>query len=274
MNYPPTTLSANDTLTIAQISDLHLSGQPSCAPSYQKFLHVLALAQRERPNLLLLTGDLVNDGDKRAYDWLFDTLARTNLAFACIAGNHDVTLEHHKHLPFERRTFEPIAADARLLDKHKITITLAQGVWQILLLNSAVGGKIYGQLNADSLTWLQCHLRTQIPTIIAMHHHPTDVASAWIDAHCLQNKAEFWRIINDCPHVKAVLCGHVHQAHQLIAPTQHQCTVYTCPSTDRQFMPHQDSFMLDNQLGGLRILRLNHHAIIAADTKRYDVYPK
>lgn len=274
MNYPPTMLAASNTFTISQISDLHLEGQLGSAPSYQKFLQVLALAQNEHPDLLLLTGDLVNDGNKQVYDWLFKTLENTQIAFACIAGNHDVTLEHGKGLSFEARSFEPIEADTRLLNQHKLTINLTQGAWQLLLLNSAVNGKIHGQLSTESLIWLKNQLDNQTPTVIAMHHHPIDVGSAWIDAHRLQNHAEFWQIINQHPNVKAILCGHVHQAHTLTAPTKHPCTIYTCPSTDRQFMPYQDDFTLDKQQGGLRILQLDHHAIIATNTKRYDVCPK
>ena len=270
MNYPPHHLYAKQNFTIAQISDLHLTGEVGVSASYQNFLKVLELAIAQAPNLLLLTGDLVNDGTVAGYDWLFDVLHNTNISFACIAGNHDVTHELGAELPFDKRQFLPIMPDKRLLSQHTITIHLDGQLWQIVLLHSPIAGQIAGQLSQSTLAWLKHTLANHIPSIIAMHHHPISVGSAWIDAYQLQNDTEFWRIIDQYPNVHSVLCGHVHQVHTIKAPTRHICTVHTCLSTDRQFMPYHDSFMLDNQQGGLRILQLNNSNTLTTYTKRYD----
>lgn len=267
MNYPPNQLFANERFVIAQMSDLHLTG--STCPSAQKFVQLLSLVKDSQPDLLLLTGDLVNDGDSNTYDWLFAQLTKTQIPFLCLAGNHDVSIEHGKGLPFAQRSLTPIKADKRLLDKHRLTITLTNDSWQLLLLNSAISGQIGGRISDDGLAWLTQCLKTPCPTLIALHHHPLTVGSAWIDAYRLENSAVLWQQLNHYPNVKALLCGHVHQAHTLNAPTLHPCYVYTCPAISRQFMPHQDKFMLDNQPSGLRFIELNKQGIFRSQIKRW-----
>lgn len=249
MTYP-THLSSPTPFVIAQISDLHLSPH---MPSYrEQFLATLALAKSHKPHLLLLTGDLVNDGDKDGYDWLFDVLQKTGVPFLCLAGNHDVTHELGANLPFEQRTFLPTPADPRLIDTHRLILDV-QGVrWQLLAVNSAVNGQIYGRLNDDKLTFLTTHLTKSLPTLITLHHHPYPVGSAWIDEHKLINHQAVWDTLAPFDGIH-LLCGHVHQAHSLAIGTHH---LHTCPATSRQFMPHQDDFGIDATQAGFRLITL------------------
>lgn len=251
MNYPAH-LSTTHDFVIAQLSDLHLSSHTPT--TFDHFLAVLTLAQSHRPDLLLLTGDLVNDGDISLYDWLFDTLRKTRLPFLCLAGNHDVTYEIGHDLPFEQRQFLPISADPRLINHHRLTIDSNGTTWQLLAINSAVAGQIFGKIEQANLDFLKIHLSPTLPTIIALHHPPACVGSAWIDAHRLVNDDEFWQTL--APHQNLhIVCGHVHQAHTL--PMRGN-TLYTCPATARQFLPHHDDFALDNIPSGFRLICLKN----------------
>lgn len=251
MNYPAHLATAHD-FVIAQLSDLHLSSHTPA--TFDNFLAVLALAQSHRPDLLLLTGDLVNDGDTSLYDWLFDTLKKTRLPFLCLAGNHDVTYEIGHDLPFEQRQFLPINKNPRLIDQHRLTIDSDGTLWQLLLINSAVAGQIFGQIERANLDFLKTHLSPTLPTIIALHHPPACVGSAWIDAHRLVNDDEFWQTL--APHQNLhIVCGHVHQAHTLPLFSN---TLHTCPATARQFLPHHDDFALDNIPAGFRLICLKN----------------
>ncbi|WP_066801063.1 metallophosphoesterase [Moraxella oblonga] len=258
----PTYLSAPHDFIIAQISDLHLSKHDE--HSFDKFLSVLDLALTHKPNLLLLTGDLVNDGVGEIYDWLFDVLKNTNIPFLCLAGNHDVTHEIGHDLPFDERTFLPIPADERLIKNHRLLIELPHTTWQILAVNSAVNGQIYGQLDDKNLDFLKTNVAHNLPTLIALHHHPTSVGSAWIDAHILKNHDKFWQVLAHTLHPPHIICGHVHQAH--ILPNTHG-TLYTCPATSRQFTPHQDKFGIDTLASGFRLVRLHDNGKL--DTQIY-----
>lgn len=255
--YPPQKILTQDRCRMVQLSDLHLPHDTDSA-YHANFLAILNHALTLNPDLILLTGDLVQDGDKGGYDWLFDVLHKTGVVFVCIAGNHDVTFEHHAQLPFDKRSFSPVTPDSRLLDCHQLTLCLHdKPTWQLLLLNSAVGGEIVGAFNQESLIWLNDTLKnSSLPTLIALHHHPLPVASRWIDAYRLQNTDEFWQTLAPYPHVKAILCGHVHQAQALTAPTPYPCTLFTCPATSRQFLPLADSFAIDDIAGGFRCFDL------------------
>lgn len=257
--------SDKDTVYIAQLSDLHLSNQAS----FEQFLQVLHLAMTHTPDLLLLTGDLVNDGKKEHYDWLFDTLDQTGIPFLCMAGNHDVTVEIGHELPFEQRSFLAILADDRLPPCQQLMIQMPHATWQILTVNSAVCGQIYGELSADGLWFLQQHLQNATPTLIAMHHHPHPVHSAWIDEYMLQNHADFWQLASNFNNIHAIICGHVHQAHTI---NTHNHSLLTCPATSRQFLPNHDDFAIDEQPAGFRLVALhNDHTL---DTWVHRIEPK
>lgn len=260
MTYPISHIHAQDTLIIAQISDLHLD-ENIHSSHYHHFLKILEKACKLQPDLLILTGDLVNNGKKHVYDWLFDTLTQTNIDFVCIAGNHDVTLEKNTHLDFEKRIFLPKKADKRLLNRHIITLQLTYQTWQIILLDSTQTGQIYGGFSQTTLDWLDTTLtQSNLPTLIFFHHHPLAVGSLWIDEYMLQNQSQFWQIINQHAQVKAIFCGHVHQAQQIQTPASHSCMLYTAPATSRQFLPHHDDFALDDKSAGFRLIAVqNNH---------------
>ena len=240
--------------TILQLSDLHLTGNPRTDASYRRFMAVLERALVAKPDLLLITGDLVNNGVRTGYDWLFARLEHTGIPYLCTAGNHDVGVEHNAHLPFARRNLTPIPPDARLesIQVHRL------GDWQIIVLDSSTPGAIAGRLSVQTLTLLDAQLsQCQLPTLVALHHHPMAVGSAWIDAYCLQNADAFLQQIASFPHVQALVCGHVHQAHTLY---YRHITVYTCPAVARQFLPFATDFAEDTMPSGWRLIHLadNH----------------
>lgn len=247
--------------TIAQLSDLHLTGEVGQADSYRKFLACLELAIRHQPDFLLLTGDLVNHhpspdphSSQTGYEWLFAVLKNTRLPFITLAGNHDVTLEINSHLPYEHRQFLPIAKDDRLADK----VRLSLGDYQLLCLNSAVSGQEFGWLSDDTLVWLDEILSTHPqPVLIALHHPPVAVGSLWIDELRLKNGDELFAILEKHPHAHTLVCGHVHQACEL---WYKGVQILTTPAVSRQFLPLSDTFALDTDeitgQAGFRLIRL------------------
>ncbi len=237
-------------ITLIQLSDLHLSGKIGQSDSYQRFLACLNASRLHTPDYYLLTGDLANHGDKAATDWLFDVMHAQNVPFFAIAGNHDVTVEDDESLPFHKRRFAPKAADERLMGD----IAVDLGAWRLLLMDSTVAGQIYGNLCLSTLLWLDKQLSTHNkPTLIALHHHPLRVKSAWIDHHMLQNADQLWQVLGKHVHAKLIVCGHVHQTHRL---QQRHTIVHTAPSTYQQFLPYATHFALDDLVGGFNKISL------------------
>ncbi|WP_367107312.1 metallophosphoesterase [uncultured Psychrobacter sp.] len=275
-SYPACKISNSDNqINILQITDMHLSaaaimadkelGSKFCCE--HKFEAVLAQALNEdiRCDLILVTGDLVSKVQPAIYDYIFRVLAATNIPFACIAGNHDVTEELNSELPFSQRQFIACPADSRLLNRHVIHTDY----WQILLLNSAVPGKIAGEINSSDLDWL-CEQLTHCdkPALIALHHHVLLMHSNWIDTYIAKNAEMFWQRMQPFSHLRVVINGHTHQEQ---TASYKGVTVYTTPSTCYQYKPCADDFAYDKKAKpGYRWLQLANNGQVASWIKRLD----
>lgn len=273
--------TADNTLNILQITDLHLStygvitdhavSNPflikdpyACQRSFEAVLKQ-ALNEEIRCDLILVTGDLVNKVQPAIYDHIFAVLSATEIPFACIAGNHDVTDELNSELPFAKRELLAQPKDARLLGRHAIQTDY----WQLLLIDSSVAGKISGEISHTDIDWLEAQLvGCDKPAMIAVHHHVLPMDSAWIDAHMAENTAAFWQRMRAFDHLLLITSGHTHQQKT----RYHQgVTVYSTPSTCYQFMPYKDNFAYDKDaLPGYRWLQLGNNGKVASWIKRLD----
>lgn len=260
------------TFTLACLSDLHLQGAIGQDISFLNFEQVLNLALTDQPDFLLFTGDLVNGGDTRTYDYLIDHLTKTGIPFALMIGNHDVTIEttpkahQTPDLPYHHRTFGEMTADPRLIHRKLYDF----GIWQLICLNTAIAGHEHGHVCQEDLVWLDDTLQTSnSPTLLAAHHHPIAVQSQWIDALMLDNGDALLEILARHPNCRTIVSGHVHQAHTL-QTTIHQRTItlMTNPACSRQFLPFSADFALDDQPAGYRLLRLHSSGDFESEVKR------
>lgn len=272
IDYPPTQITTEDgVINILQLTDPHLYLDPDTVTAginnYQSFTACLqqALSEDIRCDLILLSGDLVNEVKPEIYQNIYKLLQQTGIAFVCIAGNHDVTDELDTHLPFSERRFVSHEPNPMLLSNH----CLALNEWRLLLINSSVPGKIYGAVGNKNLNWLSQNLaNSHHPVIIAMHHHVLPMDSAWIDQHLIQDNEDFWQLIESQPVVKAVVSGHVHQKFE---SQRAGVKVYATPSTCYQFKPKSDDFAFDDQsVPGYRWLSLNKQGIIKSWVTRLE----
>ena len=262
---PPTQITpmAKDgVLTVLQLTDLHRYDQLSLPlskrnldPHYQDCFEVLltqALASNRQCDLILVTGDLVNEVNSQTYDQIFDRLAQTGIPFACIAGNHDVTDEVGDNLPFEQRQLVAQPLDERLLDHHLIDTPY----WQLLLINSSVPGLVGGEVRADTVDWLRGQLcSSPKPALLALHHHVIPAGAAWIDGHMASRTQQLWSMLSEFEQLQVIINGHTHQEQTL---KYRGITVYTTPATSYQFKPYSNDFAFDEEaLPGYRWLQLD-----------------
>jgi len=189
------------TLRVVQLSDCHVAADPGEAyrgvNARANLLALLEPVRQWRPDLVLATGDLSEDGSAGSYGWLaeqFHSLATPVLA---LPGNHDdpVALKHH---------FPATAFEAPLV--------LHGESWLVVLLNTAAAGEISGRLGSARLDALDQVLGgNPKPTLIALHHQPLEIGSPWIDRYPLLDPADFWQVLDRHPQVRLVIWGHVHQ---------------------------------------------------------------
>ncbi len=228
-------------LRLVQITDTHLFAQPdqkllglTTADSLAAVVEQIARLS-PRPDLALLTGDLSQDGSLASYQHLLDQLRKLDLPLYWLPGNHDDLTAMQAGLSAPRCSGSQ---------------SFAVGGWQFLLLNSQVAGKVYGELRAESLDWLEQALQaTSCPTLVALHHPPFAIESNWLDKSGLRNPQALFAVLDRYPQVKLVVCGHIHQEFSY---QRRDVTYLSSPSTGVQFQPKSSIFALDQNLPGFR----------------------
>ncbi len=245
-------------LLIAQVTDIHLFANPSNEllglPTANSFHAVLEQLQTlfPQPDILLLTGDLSQDGKPESYQCLQESLKPLGIPTYWLPGNHD-----------QPTVMEEVLNQAPIsLEK-----SFQAGGWQFILLDSAVSGCVHGQLSPESLDWLDFQLQRtgERPTLISLHHPPFLVNSDWLDHTRLKNSEELFKVIDRHPQVRLVVFGHIHQEFE-----RSHCGVHYlgCPSTCIQFMPESNKFALDETELGFRLINLYPDGTFQTQVKR------
>jgi 3',5'-cyclic AMP phosphodiesterase CpdA len=199
-------------MLIAQISDLHFLpkgmlafGRVDVAGRLERAIdHLNAL--RPRPDAVLITGDLTNDGDAAVWAELMATLEPLEAPLYPLPGNHD-----------DRELMR--AAFARLeLFPAQGPLCFAVGLGPLCLigLDSLIPGDPAGRLGAEQLAWLDARLAEQPdkPTLVALHHPPFRTGIDHMDAMMLEDGDALAAVIGRHRQVERVLCGHVHRTVQ------------------------------------------------------------
>jgi len=232
---------------IAQISDCHLFSQTDGmhygANVYQNLVNVLQIIKTKfKVQSIVFTGDITQDHSEISYQRFVQAVAACEITtpFYYLAGNHDEHELLDKYLsvaPF---------------NKSKI---ISHEYWQIVLLNSK-SETPKGHVAESKLLGLGNYIDSTKHQLMMMHHHPLDVGY-FIDRHGLDNQMQFWQAIDKQHTIKAVACGHVHQAMMIYSkPGDRGIPLYTCPATSIQFDPSKDSGSSNGQGGGFRIFSL------------------
>ncbi|MBC5824160.1 MAG: phosphodiesterase [Candidatus Eremiobacteraeota bacterium] len=222
-----------------QISDTHLFEDPAArlwdvAPDamLDRTLDVL-LAAAADPEFVLVTGDCSGDGSRQSYLRLRDKLNGLSAPVHYLPGNHDDPVLMAKL--FAGRELAPHAKLVQVFDTCG---------WRLILLDSAVPGQDGGCIGSDQRIWLGKTLEAAplTPTIVAMHHNPLPVGSAWLDAMTIADAEPLLKILDGAAQVKSVLFGHIHQQFDV----RRNGTAYmSVPSTFFQFKPRSPEFAGD-----------------------------
>lgn len=227
---------------LLQISDCHLGPLTSEAllglNTDQSLQDVLALIQREDAQFdyMVCTGDIASAGHTSCYQRFMTILRQYHQKpIAWLPGNHDSV---------------PLMAQAELNERPE-SDKVELGNWLILLLNSVVPGKVYGNFEPEELERLDAYL-TANPSkhiMVMFHHQPVPVGSKWIDQYIIRNADALFAVIDRHPQVKALVWGHVHQDFRGM---RGQLALIGTPATCVQFKPLCDNFTVDTLMPGYR----------------------
>lgn len=244
---------------IVQVTDCHLQQHPGDtfkgSNPEQRLQAVLAdiRAQSWQADALLLTGDVVHHGYPEAYQRLVTLTADIAPEVRWLPGNHD---------------------DAALMRRYSSLAEkiLNVGSWRILLLDSTSepDGRGSGALAAEELAWLNTQLQDESTyCLVALHHHFFDVASQWQNEIMLTNAPQFTACLQTSTAVKAVICGHLHQANQFSVAG---IPVFATPATAPQFVMAVASAEVETDpllsQPGYRILYLRADGALRTEVRR------
>jgi len=248
---------------LLHITDTHLYADSAAVlkgiSPQDSFAAVLAHAQRKfpSPDSIILGGDMAQDEAAETYLRLADMLQGWQAPFMVTPGNHANMVELNSNLIPALMTHSDYSKSLEL--QH----------WQVITLNSHAEGKVSGLLGDDELERLDRQLAEIQPrhTLIALHHHPVSIASRWLDEIGLDDRQQLWRILDRYAHVKALLCGHIHQEFDHV---HNHVRVLATPSSCVQFRPRCDDFALDGMSPGYRWLKLQPDGGIDTGVERVD----
>lgn len=219
---------------IAQISDPHLKAGGKFSYGVVDTLGALKQIVAHlndcvpRPNVVVISGDLVDFGKAEEYAVLAPVLGELAMPFYLVPGNHD----DRKALvaAFTSHPCLPVNIDAHTLD-------WVEDAWPVRLigLDSTIPGAHGGGLTDRQLAWLDQRLTEQpdTPTLLVLHHPPFITGIGHMDREPFANAAAFEALVRRHTHIERLLCGHLHR------PIQKRfggTLVNVCPGTSHQIV--------------------------------------
>lgn len=199
---------------ILHLTDLHVVSNGTLASGVLDTPGILAdaidrlsdlLPALGHPDVVLVTGDISDDGSAESYRIARAELDRLELPILAIPGNHDTR-------EAMRAGFAdlPVIPTSGLIDWHaEIGDTLIIG------LDTLVEGWGGGRLRPESLEFLGHTLESlgTGPAVIALHHPPLKTGIRFIDAIGLENARDLQETLTRAKGEVMIVAGHVHGAH-------------------------------------------------------------
>lgn len=196
-------------MIIAQMTDIHIGFEPEARPeelNRQRFRAVLDRLQRQ-PNpidLLLLTGDITDRGDRESFEKTAELLSELDMPIKALVGNHDTREELLNAFP-----------DTETTDDGFIQSAWVQDGLLVILLDTLEPGRHGGAFCEKRASWLAGILadNPDVPALIFMHHPPVISGIAWMDP----DPADKWlarlcgALSGHEARVLAIHCGHLHR---------------------------------------------------------------
>lgn len=255
---------------IAQLSDTHvqppgelLSGRVNMSECLARAIERVN-AFEPRIDLVMFTGDLVNEGAREEYAELKRVIEPLEVPFYFMPGNHDSR-------EVLRETF-PEHDYLRINGEH-IQYAIEGFPVRIVALDTQDPGKGSGVLDDPRLDWLERKLAEarDRPTIVFMHHPPFITGMQHMDEIRCYNVERLEQIIRANPQVERIACGHVHRSIQTrwagtfacIAPScAHQLSLELRDGAPARYVLEPSAFFLHFWRDGMGLVT---HTVLIGD---------
>ena len=181
-------------MQIVQISDLHIGSQFL----QEKFDTLVKEVNDLKPDVIVITGDLTNEGLMKEYEKCEELLTQFNTEkIIAISGNHDY--RNTGYLLFKR--YFPFEAINELSDD-VVLVTVG----------TARPDRNEGEVGYRQNLWLERTMKKYKDKvkIVAMHHHLIAIPDTGSDQLTVVDAGDVLRTVLET-NVDVVLCGHKHR---------------------------------------------------------------
>ena len=216
-------------MLIAQITDLHVDSADGFMRRFVDANKKLSAAltyletRTVRPDVIVATGDLTNDGLPANFERLRELLEPLTIPIYLVPGNHD-----------DREAFRDAFADSPWVPvSGPIDYVVEDYPVRLIGLDTTVPGRHDGMLDTDQLAWLDAQLAAvpQQPTLLFLHHPPF-LTNLWLfDAIRLEGSEGLRAVVERHPQVTQIVAGHVHRP---VSYHWGSTAITTSPSTTHQ----------------------------------------
>ncbi len=193
-------------MIIAQLTDIHIGfvdEHKVCQNTPRLKLVIEELnGMVLRPDLVLLTGDLVESGEAWAYDILREGLKALDIPTYFALGNHD-----------NREVFAKCFPDVPMNDGF-VQYVIEDKPLRIIVLDSLEEERHGGAFCEARQAWLDKTLAQapDRPTMIAIHHPPIETGIAWMTAQPRDPWVHRFRdVIKKYDNIVHIISGHIHR---------------------------------------------------------------
>ncbi|NMG43383.1 phosphodiesterase [Aromatoleum toluvorans] len=193
-------------MLIAQLSDPHVVAPGSLL--YGKIdtgaLFAAAVRRVARlspvPDLVVVSGDLVNEGTAREYARVRELLAPLPMPWQVMAGNHDDREQLRAAFPDQGFGDGSLCCARRML-----------GDLTLLFLDTTIPGEEGGEIADEQLAWLDRACDPDRDCLLFLHHPPFATGIAGLDTIACSGSARLADWLHRHAEVRALACGHVHR---------------------------------------------------------------
>ncbi len=213
-------------MKIAHLSDLHICSAPDTiiygVNPYENLKRAVSVLKEKLDlDLVVITGDISNDGSKRSYEIADEVLSSLGFPVFVLNGNHDnaeVLLKEH-------------------CSKMEYAPSFMLSGLQFISLNTVAlsddgTNRSRGVLSESEFTRLSDSIAKSSAQIVVLMHHPATLTGSWMDRRILDDRERFIDSVTSSDKVVAVLSGHNHYAtHEQIK----ECLFSSAPSVSTSF---------------------------------------
>ncbi len=163
-------------MLIAQMTDIHIGFDPDAKPEELNRIRFGAVLERilsspNRPDFLVLSGDLTDHGDRESFEKTAKVLEDVDCPLLPLVGNHDSREEL-------LRAFPETPSDGEFIHY----VVESDGL-RIICLDTFEPGRHGGAFCTERRDWLKLQLEAGRgrPCVIFMHHPPIVSGIDWMD---------------------------------------------------------------------------------------------